>query len=188
MATSALSKNLQEAAVTICSEKFGCPSQESLHKFKDHLFLMTTFKVYHMCREYGEGSSKIGGLEGVSFNVWESMGRRDSLEKEKYLANSYTAARVNVCYKLCSFFQCYFRSGTEILTAVCSFPGIISWEGTSYFNEREVHFEWGVHLLWWEGSKKFHGVGGTPIMPQSCVVTGFKRSMNYNMLRKIYKK
>ena len=48
------------------------------------------------------------------------MGRRDSLEKEKCLANSYTAARVNVCYKLCSFFQCYFRSGTEILTAICS--------------------------------------------------------------------
>ena len=159
MATSTLSKNLQEAAVTICPEKFGCPSQESLHKFKDHLFLMTTFKVYHMCREYGEGSSKIGGVEGASFNVWESMGRRDSLEKGKYLANSYTAARVNVCYKLCSFFQCYFRSGKEILTAVCSL-WIFFQES---FLERGLHISMkgrfilsgGAHLLWWEGAKNF---------------------------------
>ena len=76
MANSTLSQNLQEAAVTICSEKFGCPSQESLPKFKEHLFLMTAFKVYHMCREHGEGSSKIGGMEGASFNVWGSMGER----------------------------------------------------------------------------------------------------------------
>ena len=34
MATSTLPQHLQEAAVTICSEKFGCPSQESLPKFK----------------------------------------------------------------------------------------------------------------------------------------------------------
>ena len=74
MVTSTMSQNLQEAAVTICSEKFGCPSQESLPKFKEHLFLMTAFKVYHMCREHGEGSSKIGGVEGASVNVWESMG------------------------------------------------------------------------------------------------------------------
>ena len=57
-----------------CSQKFGCPSQEFLPKFKEHLFLMTAFKVYHMCRKHGEGSSKIGGVEGASFNVWESMG------------------------------------------------------------------------------------------------------------------
>ena len=76
MATSTLPQNLQEAAVTICSENFGCPSQESLPKFKEHLFLMTAFKVYHMCREHGEGSSKIGGMEGASFNVWGSMGER----------------------------------------------------------------------------------------------------------------
>ena len=68
MATSTLSQNLQEAAVTICSEKFGCPSQ------KEHPFLMTAFKVYHMCREHGEGSSKIDGVKGASFNVWGSMG------------------------------------------------------------------------------------------------------------------
>ena len=74
MVTSTLLQNLQEAVVTICSEEFECPSQESLTKFKEHLFLMTAFKVYHMCREHGEGSSKIGGVEGASFNVWESMG------------------------------------------------------------------------------------------------------------------
>ena len=74
MATSTLSKNLQEAAVTICPEKFGCPSQESLHKFKDHLFLMTTFKVYHMCREYGEALQKLVGWRGLHSmyeKVWE---------------------------------------------------------------------------------------------------------------------
>ena len=74
MATSTLPQNLQEAAITICCEKFGCPSQESLLEFKERLFLMTAFKVYHMCREHGEGSSKIGGVEGASVNVWGSMG------------------------------------------------------------------------------------------------------------------
>ena len=68
MATFTLPQNLQEAAVTICSEKFGCPSQ------KEHPFLMTAFKVYHMCREHAEGSSKIDGVEGASFTVWGSMG------------------------------------------------------------------------------------------------------------------
>ena len=74
IATSILPQNVQETAVTICSKKFGCPSQESLPKFKENLFLMTAFKVYHMCREHGEGSSKIGGVEGASFNVWELWG------------------------------------------------------------------------------------------------------------------
>ena len=69
MATSTLLQNLKEAAVAICSEKFRCPSQEFLPKFKEHLFLMTAFKVYHMCIEYGEGSSKIGEMEGASFNA-----------------------------------------------------------------------------------------------------------------------
>ena len=69
MANSTLPQNLQEAAVTICSEKFGCPSQESLPKFKEHLFLMTAFKAYHMCREHGKSSSKIGGVKGASVNV-----------------------------------------------------------------------------------------------------------------------
>ena len=35
---------------------------------------MTAFKVYHMCREHGEGSSKIGAVEGTSANVWGSVG------------------------------------------------------------------------------------------------------------------
>ena len=35
---------------------------------------MTAFKVHHMCREHGEASSKIGGVEGASVNVWGSMG------------------------------------------------------------------------------------------------------------------
>ena len=64
----------RKAAVTIYSEKFGRPSQESLPKFKEHLLLMTAFKVYHMCREHGEASSKIGAVEGASVNVWGSMG------------------------------------------------------------------------------------------------------------------
>ena len=76
MTTSTLPQNLQGAAVTMCSEKFGCPSQESLPKFKEHLFLMIAFKVYHMCRKHGEGSSKIGGVEGASVNIWGSVGGR----------------------------------------------------------------------------------------------------------------
>ena len=50
--------------------------------------------------------------------VWEG----NSLEKGKYLANSYNATKVNVYYKLSIFFpQSYLRSRTEILSAVCSF-------------------------------------------------------------------
>ena len=74
MATSTLPQTLEDAAVTVCSEKFGCPSQESLPIFKDHLFLMTAFKVHYKYREHGEVSSKISGVEGASVNVWESMG------------------------------------------------------------------------------------------------------------------
>ena len=74
MAASILPQNLQDVAITICSEKFEDLSQESLSKFKEHLFLMTAFKVYRMCRKHGECSSKIGGVEGASFNVWKSMG------------------------------------------------------------------------------------------------------------------
>ena len=86
---------------------FGCPSHESLPECKEHLFLMTAFQVYHMCREHGEGFSKFGGVEGASVNIWGVCGR-DSLEKGKYLANSYTAARVNVNYKLSCFFPMLF--------------------------------------------------------------------------------
>ena len=35
---------------------------------------MTAFRVYHMYREHGEASSKIGGVEGASVNAWGSMG------------------------------------------------------------------------------------------------------------------
>ena len=110
MATSTLPQNLQGAAATICSEKFGCPSQESLSKFKEHLFLMAAFKVYHMCRKHGEGSWKIGGVQSMYGGVWGSMGERKRRygEKGKYLANSHTAARVNVYYKLYSFFPILF--------------------------------------------------------------------------------
>ena len=83
MATSTLPQNLQETSVTICSEKFGCLSQESLPKFKEHLFLMTAFKVYHMCREHGEASSKISGVEGASVNVWGSMGEGLSRKRKR---------------------------------------------------------------------------------------------------------
>ena len=78
-----LPQNLQEAAVTLCSENFENPSQESLPKFKEHLFLMTTFQVYHMGREYEEGSSKFTRVEGGSVNVWGIMGGRDSPQKGK---------------------------------------------------------------------------------------------------------
>ena len=109
------------------------------------------------------------------------------------------------------FFQCYFRSGTEILMAVCSFWIFfqesflerrlhISMNGSLIFSG-EFIFRWRGHpigiesaLIGGEEWQKIHGVGGTPIMPLPtretlvCVVTGLKRSMNYNMLWKIYKK
>ena len=75
IATSILRQKLQEAAVTIRSENFGCPSQESLPKFKEHLLLMTAFKVYHMCREHGKDSSKFCWVEGALGNVSGSMGQ-----------------------------------------------------------------------------------------------------------------
>ena len=39
------------------------------------------FKVYHMCREHAEGSSKVDGVEGASFSVWGSMGGRPRKRK-----------------------------------------------------------------------------------------------------------
>ena len=106
MATSTLPQNLQAAATKICSEKFGCPSQESLPECKEHLFLMTAFQVYHMCREHGGGANLVWWRELQS--MYGGVCGRDSLEKGKYLANSYTAARVNVNYKLPSFFPMLF--------------------------------------------------------------------------------
>ena len=109
-------------------------------------------------------------------------GGRDSLEKEKYLANSYTAAKVNVNYKLSSFFKCYFRSETEILMEVCSFWIIfhksflemrlhISMNGRFIFSGGFI-FRWRGHsigvasaLTGGRGDKKIHGMEGTPIIP-----------------------
>ena len=83
---------------------------------------MTAFQVFHVCREHREGSSKFGGVEGASVNVWESMGggtpqkkeqdkqgEKDSLEKGKCQANSYTGATVNVNYKLSNFFPMLYQ-------------------------------------------------------------------------------
>ena len=73
---------------------------------------------------------------------------RDSLEKGKYLANSYNAATVNVNCKLSSFFQCYFKSGTEILMTVRKFSFQESFLERGFhisMNERS-HFQWGIHF------------------------------------------
>ena len=83
MATSTFPLNLQEAAVTICSEKFACPSQESLPKFKEHLFLMIAFKVYHMCRKHGGGLFKNWWRGGSFSQCMGERGVKDSLEKGK---------------------------------------------------------------------------------------------------------
>ena len=107
MATSTLPQNLEDVAVTICSEKFGCPSQESLPKFKEHLFLMTAFKVTTCAENKGRTLQKLVGwreLQSMYGGVWVER----PLEKREYLANSYTAARVNRYYKLSSFFPMLF--------------------------------------------------------------------------------
>ena len=67
-------QNFQQAVVTICSEKFGCPSRVPLSKFEKHLFLMTAFQVYHGCSEHWEDSSKFGGLERALSQCMGSMG------------------------------------------------------------------------------------------------------------------
>ena len=116
MATSKLPQSLQDAAVTICSEMYG---------------------------------ESMGGRNPQKMEKGE-YGGRDSLEKGKYLVNSYTAARVNVYYKLSSFFAILFQKWNRdingSLTLLDFFPGIISGEGTSYFNEWEVSFQWGIHF------------------------------------------
>ena len=102
---------------------------------------------------------------------------RDSLGKGKYLANSYNAATVNVNYKLSSFFQCYFKNGTEILMTVWEFFFQESFlEGRFHIsmNERS-HFQWGIHFqveraphrgsICFDGrGQKNYGVRFTPIM------------------------
>ena len=44
-----------------------------------------------------------GGSDTLEKGIW-GVGRRDSLEKRKCQANSYTGATVKVNYKLSSFF------------------------------------------------------------------------------------
>ena len=110
------------------------------------------------------------------------------------------------------FFQCYFRSRTEILMTVCFAAfGFFFQES---FLERGLHismtgrfifsggfiFRWRGHLigvvsaLMAGGAKKFTKWEATQscLFPLGqtlvCVVKGLKRSMNYNMLWKIYKK
>ena len=84
-------------------------------------------------------------------------GGRDSLEKRKHLANSYTATRVNVYCKLSSFFQCYFRSRTEILMAFCSF----------WIFFQESFLEKGLHVsingMFIFSGNSFLGGEGTPL-------------------------
>ena len=116
------------------------------------------------------------------------------------------------------FFQCYFRSETEILMEVCSFwiffqESFLEMGLHISMNERFIFrgvfiFRWRGHSIGiasalmgalmgegvWGGGKKIHGVVGTTIMPPPLgqilvyVVTGLKRSMNYNMVWKIYKR
>ena len=111
------------------------------------------------------------------------------------------------------FFQCYFRSRTEILNG--SLFAAFGFFFQESFLERGLHismngrfifsggfiFRWRGHPHW--GCICFDGRGGAKKLmehdaPQSClsllgqtlvcVITGLKRSMNYNMLWKIYKK
>ena len=79
------------------------------------------------------------------------------------------------------FFQCYFRSRTEILMAVCL--QLLDFFSRNHFLRGDFIFQWmggsfsvgdsflggevtplGFYLLWW-GSKNIHGVGSTSIMP-----------------------
>ena len=73
---------------------------------------------------------------------------KDFLEKGKYLANPYNAAKVNVNYKLSSFFQCYFKSGTEILMTVWEFFSQESFleRGFHISMNGRSYFQWGLHF------------------------------------------
>ena len=130
MATSTLPQILQEAAVTICSEKFQCPS--------------------HVQRTWG-GLFKNRWGGGSIIQCMGKYGERDSLEKGKYVANSCTAARVNLYY------NCYFGSGTEILMAVCS-----SWIFfQELFLERELHISINRRFIF--SGDSFLGGNSTPL-------------------------
>ena len=85
MATSILQEYLQEAVVTICSEKLGCPLWVSLFIFEEYLFLMTSFKFWYRCREHGKESSKFGGVEEALVNVLDSIG--EGLPKKRKISS-----------------------------------------------------------------------------------------------------
>ena len=91
------------------------------------------------------------------------------------------------------FFQCYFRSGTEILMAVCSLwffcrnhllrgDFIFQWMGGSHsVGDSFLGGEGtplGLHLLWLWG---IHGVRSTPIMP---LPTKANRDLCCNRIKK----
>ena len=110
-------------------------------------------------------------LHAMYGKVWG----KDSLEKGKYLLITYTAARVNVYYKLSSFFfQCYFRRRTDINGSL----QLLDFFQESFL-ERGLHismngrfifiFRWrehpnGVASALMGGGRQILGLGGTPIM------------------------
>ena len=110
------------------------------------------------------------------------------------------------------FFQCYFRSETEILMEVCSFwiffqesflemglhismNGRFIFSGGCIFRCRGhsigVAFAlmgeggWGEGFMEWEAPQSCLSPLGQTLV---CVATGLKGSINYNMVWKIYKK
>ena len=110
------------------------------------------------------------------------------------------------------FFQRYFRSRSEILMAVCL--QLLEFFFQELFLERGLHISMtgrfifsGWFIFSWRGhpigvASALMGVGAKKFIEREapqlclfplgkalvCVVKGLKRSMNYNMLCKIYKK
>ena len=115
--------------------------------------------------------------------VWGSMAERKGEygEKGKCLANSHTAARVNVYYKLSSFFPILFQkqnrniNGSLFAAFGFFFQGSflegglhISMTGRFIFSGGFI-FRWrghpiGVASALMGGGQKIHRAGGTPIM------------------------
>ena len=139
-------------------------------------------------------------------------GGKDSLEKGKYLPNSYTEARVNVYYKLSTFFPMLFQKQNRNING--NLFGTFGFFFQESFLERELHISMTGRFIFSGGfifRQRMHPIGVASALlgvgvkkfieqeaPQSClfplgqtlvcVVKGLKRSMNYNMLWKIYKK
>ena len=133
--------------------------------------------------------------------------------KRKNLANSYTATRVNVYFKLSSFFPMLFQRQNRDINGSLQILDFfqesflkrglhVSMNGKFIFSGKFI-FRWRGHLIGVDSALMAEGgLGGKKLMeweaPYSClsplgetlvcVVTGLKRSMNYNMLWKIYKK